>query len=425
MTEEKKRGRKRNKDISMHYDGVKRRATEHERVSEAIEEYNNIANDIVNEINDRSVAHVNEQKSQNRHWKRTLKNLKVLGAKPGMFFTALLEEFGIERKEVKANRIPGSDNPDVEKYLTSESEIVFYINDVKICIARIGTYYTWNLGCEKIDLRNLAIHHPHLPLEHNIKGFKASSVRYAIDSPFPTSGFFRLFKNGMCGIEGPICENAANLLAITITASLVRANLPVGFFNFRFSNQMFSSHFGFPINLTGLYAEHPLIFELPNKFPAGCLRPKGPETNPTIMVFETGKCVFIGVDRGEEVYYCTYVYEIVKVFRIESTDPIVQAFHKGDRRHPAIKGRTDSIMYLESAPLTTESLENVLHESNALTMCDLRIVAQETLRESESRDEYLASMKTLFPDQDPSLFLEYMYQDVDGDPTLQLSTYNS
>jgi TATA-box binding protein (TBP) (component of TFIID and TFIIIB) len=411
MSEEKKRGRKRNKEIVDHYDGAKRRATESCSAEAAVAEYDAVTQEIVDDVKDRCRVHLEYQKSQNQHRKRTLKILKSIGKFPGEFFTALLEEFGIERKEVKENRIPGSDNPQVEKYLMGESEIILCVDGVRLKIDRISTYFTWHTGCRRIDLRNLAIKHPHMSLEYNSKGFKASSSRYAIDNPFPTSGFFRIFKNGICGLEGPICENAANLLAMAITVSLARTNLPVGFFNFRMSNQMFSVTFKFPINLAAVHIAHPLIFKLPERFPAGFLRPNGAETNPLVIIFGNGRCVFIGVENGEESLYCVYVYDIVRNFCIENSDPIVQAYHKGDRRHHMIKGRADSVMYLEAASLTTESADTVLRKSNALTDHDYKIVAQQALEGIESVEERRSIMGSLFPEHESDLFLEYTRDD--------------
>ena len=152
---------------------------------------------------------------------------------------------------------------------------------------------TFNIGLERINLRNLALERPFI--EYNPYKFAAATMR--ILSPRTTA---LAFASGNMVCTGAKTEALSRLASRKYVRLLQKHDVPVSFRDFKIQNIVAAANVGRTIKLNELAEMYgPYVSYEPDLFPGLVFRTTSPKL--VFLIFRSGKVVITGAKKREQI----------------------------------------------------------------------------------------------------------------------------
>jgi transcription initiation factor TFIID TATA-box-binding protein len=152
---------------------------------------------------------------------------------------------------------------------------------------------TFNIGLERINLRNLALERPFI--EYNPYKFAAATMR--ILSPRTTA---LAFASGNMVCTGAKTENLSRLASRKYVRLLQKHDVPVSFRDFKIQNIVAAANVRRTIKLNELAEMYgPYVSYEPDLFPGLVFRTTSPKL--VFLIFRSGKVVITGAKKREQI----------------------------------------------------------------------------------------------------------------------------
>ena len=152
---------------------------------------------------------------------------------------------------------------------------------------------TFNIGLDRINLRNLALERPFI--EYNPYKFAAATMR--ILNPRTTA---LAFASGNMVCTGAKTEALSRLASRKYVRLLQKHDVPVSFRDFKIQNIVAASNVGRTIKLNELAEMYgPYVSYEPDLFPGLVFRTTAPKL--VFLIFRSGKVVITGAKKREQI----------------------------------------------------------------------------------------------------------------------------